>query len=257
MTRAADPGPMYGWRARIGIIQPGFNPHHAHEFYMMVPDGVSMSLTPLHSVEDQPLPFCSIESFELVLRRIPLAARELAGKHVSVIVQAGVPHLTAFGRGVEDRVRSEIAQVTDLPVILDIRACVQAIHALQMSKVLIVSPFLDEVNVGLTEYVRPDGVNVAACQRVRGDAYGGLNMIPMGSLYDMVKDIYRRNRQADGIWMPGAGMPSGAVIDALERDLGVPVISSKQVMVWAALHTAMIGDPIQGYGRLFSTSPPE
>jgi maleate isomerase len=52
--------------------------------------------------------------------------------------------------------------------------------------------------------------------------------------------------------MPGAGMPSVAVIDVLERDLGVPVLSSKQVMVWAALRSARVSDPVEGYGRLFS-----
>jgi maleate isomerase len=252
MSRPPDPGPMYGWRARIGIIQPGFNPHHAHEFYMMVPDGVSMSLTPIHSVEDPQHEFLSPESLELVIRRIPAAARELASKHVSVIVQAGVPHTTAFGRGIEERIQREVGEVTDLPLIIDVRACIEAIHALQMRKVLIVSPFTDHANGVVADYVRPDGIDVVASYRVRGDAFGGLNMIPMGHLYDQVKEAYRKHPNVDGIWMPGAGMPSVAVIDVLERDLGVPVLSSKQVMVWAALRSARVSDPVEGYGRLFS-----
>jgi maleate isomerase len=47
-----------------------------------------------------------------------------------------------------------------------------------------------------------------------------------------------------------------SVIDVLERDLGVPVISSKQVMMWAGLHTAGVADPIEGYGQLFQHRPP-
>jgi len=245
---------MYGWRARIGIIQPGFNPHHGHEFYMMVPDGVSMTLCPIHSVEDAPTEFLAPESLDLFLQRLPLAARELAAKHVSVIVQAGVPHTTAFGRGIEERIRAQIAEITDLPLVIDVRACIEAIHALQMPRVCIVSPFTDHANGVVADYVKPEGIDVVASYRVRGEAFGGLNMIPMGYLYDQVKEAYRKHPNVDGMWMPGAGMPSVAVIDALERDLGVPVLSSKQVMVWAALRAARVGDPIEGYGRLFSVA---
>jgi maleate cis-trans isomerase len=42
------------------------------------------------------------------------------------------------------------------------------------------------------------------------------------------------------------------IIDALEQDLGVPVVSSKQAMMWASLRAAIISEPVVGYGSLFS-----
>src|SRR5207302_8468004 len=64
--------PAYGWRASIGFLQPGgANPHHPHEFYMMVPDGVVIHLISLHSVDDPPTEFLSQASLDLVMRPLP------------------------------------------------------------------------------------------------------------------------------------------------------------------------------------------
>ena len=117
--------PAYGWRASIGFLQPGgANPHHPHEFYMMVPDGVSINLISLHSVDDPPTEFLSQASLDLVMRRLPLGARELAARSVDVIVQAGVPFTVAYGRGIEDILRRRIATFTDIPLVIDVRACI-------------------------------------------------------------------------------------------------------------------------------------
>ena len=56
---------------------------------------------------------------------------------------------------------------------------------------------------------------------------------------------------ADGIWITGALMPSVAIIDSLEQDLGVPVVTSMQAMMWAGLGLARVKAEVAGYGRLF------
>jgi len=46
-------------------------------------------------------------------------------------------------------------------------------------------------------------------------------------------------------------MPSVAVIQPLEQDLEVPVVTSMQAMAWAGLRLAGIKTEVTGYGRLF------
>ena len=48
-------------------------------------------------------------------------------------------------------------------------------------------------------------------------------------------------------------MPSVAIIDCLEQDLGVPVVTSMQAMMWAGLGLAKVKADIPGYGQLFNT----
>jgi maleate cis-trans isomerase len=253
MTAAAALLPAYGWRARIGFLQPGgANPHHPHEFYMMAPDGVSITLLSLHSVDDEPTQFLGQASLDQVMRRLPLGARELATRSVDVIVQAGVPFTVGFGRGIEQRLRQQIAEFTDLPLVLDIRACIDAMQRPGMARVLMIAPFTDQANEQVADYVDADGVEVAAVHRVDPAEHGSLHLLPLGNVYQIAMAAYARAGRVDGIWLPGAALPTVAVLEALEQSLSVPVVSSKQAMVWAALRQANIFDRITGYGRLLT-----
>jgi maleate isomerase len=248
----SNPGAAYGWRARIGFIQPSMaNPNHPHEFYLMVPDGVTISIASLRWYEDEPTEFLSDLSLRRVIERIPLGARELAEQGVNVIVQAGIPHLAGQGWGIEESLRARVAAVTDTPLVIDMRSSIEAMQRLAMGKVLVVTPFTEAASARVAEYVAHDGIEVLQAHRVNVGSYGGIYGITLGTVYQEVKTAYRAVGKADGVWLPGAAMPSVAVIDALERDLGVPVVSSKQAMVWAALREARVAEPIVGYGRLF------
>jgi maleate isomerase len=221
---------------------------------MMVPDGVSINLISLHSVDDPPTEFLSQASLDLVMRRLPLGARELAARSVDVIVQDGVPFTVAYGRGIEDNLSGQSGNFTDIPLVLDVRACIEAMQCLDMVRVLMVAPFTDQSNQQVAEYVSSDGIEVAAIHRVDPSKHGSLHRLPLGTVYQIVQTAYSHAGRVDGIWLPGAALPTVAVIDALERALGVPVVSSKQAMVWAALRQANIRDRIDGYGRLFETT---
>jgi maleate isomerase len=52
----------------------------------------------------------------------------------------------------------------------------------------------------------------------------------------------------------GNGFRAVGAIEAMEADLGRPVLSANQVLLWAALGAAG-ADPgrVTGYGRLFTT----
>ncbi len=49
--------------------------------------------------------------------------------------------------------------------------------------------------------------------------------------------------------------PPGA-IQALEEDLGRPVLTANQVTFWQALRLSGVRAPIPGYGQLFALEPP-
>jgi len=78
-----------------------------------------------------------------------------------------------------------------------------------------------------------------------------------------VTDIYAENEErayllarkadatgADAVLLSGTGLPTVAVLETLERDLGKPVISSNQASLWQALRMAGVREAIPGFGRL-------
>jgi maleate isomerase len=54
------------------------------------------------------------------------------------------------------------------------------------------------------------------------------------------------------VFLSGTGMPTLPVLGVLEQDLAKPVISSASAMMWHALRSCGVGQPIPGYGRLLT-----
>jgi maleate isomerase len=57
---------------------------------------------------------------------------------------------------------------------------------------------------------------------------------------------------AQAVYLSGLGMPTIAEIEAMERDLGKPVVSAAVAMMWHALRVAGHTTPIRGFGRLLA-----
>jgi maleate cis-trans isomerase len=55
---------------------------------------------------------------------------------------------------------------------------------------------------------------------------------------------------AQAVLISGTGLPTVGVLEALERELGKPVVSSNQACLWRALRLAGVGEPVPGFGRL-------
>ena len=54
------------------------------------------------------------------------------------------------------------------------------------------------------------------------------------------------------MFLSGTGMPTLPVLEALEHDLGKPVLSSASAMMWHALRRSGVRQVIPGYGRLLT-----
>lgn len=220
---------------------------------MIAPQGVTIIHLGMGSAADAGGEFLAEEGLKRTVSRIPDGVRHMVQNDASVIVQAGVPHITVFGWGFEEKLRAEVAAITDTPFIMDPHASIAALKALGMSRVLMVSPFTDPVSVHVAEYVRHGGIEVTSAYRV-GTQCGAIHGLSLGVVYQEVKAAYQGSGKVDGIWLPGAAMPTIGVIETLEQDLGVPVVSSKQAMVWAALGAANVCDEVPGCGSLFQHS---
>ena len=63
--------------------------------------------------------------------------------------------------------------------------------------------------------------------------------------------------EAEGVVFGGNGFRAAAAIDALERAIGRPVLTSNQVLLWSLLARADTAFEVAGYGRLFAHAAPD
>lgn len=248
---ATDDRP-YGWRGRVGMITP--TPAHennAYEFYQVAPDGVTVVMTSLGVVLAN-----GEASYLSAIDRLEAATEEIMSRKPMSLIQAGVPLIAFQGWGFEDELLGRIAKVTDTPAGTDLGSCIMAMQRLGIKRPAMLTPFDDATHDKLTAYVANAGIGVASAASVLGEVAGGelrgyeVSTMDLGIVKRMAVELFRSTPGADGVWITGALMPSVAVVEAVERELGVPVVSSMQAMVWRGLRLAGVTDPVGGFGRL-------
>jgi maleate isomerase len=242
---SAHPGASYGWRARFGVLQPGaVSDNNPFEFYLMAPPGVQMFLTSLG------VPATTPEGYASAMARLEQPVRRLIARNVDVLVQAGVPPIVTAGWGSEDKLRARVAALTDVPYVTDISCCIEALQTLGARRVAVLTRA--SLLIGLGEYLTHAGIEMVASREIEAPDGEEMCNVPLSYPYRAAMVLRRSAQAADGILILGAFMPTVAMIEALEKATGLPVVSSAQAMMWAGLRRA--GVPVcevTGFGRLF------
>jgi len=140
----------------------------------------------------------------------------------------------------------------DLPIVSTCLSAERALAKLEATRLAIVNPpwFDDELDTLGAEYFEKAGFQVvhhAPCGLPSGQKY-----ITPQSLYDWVAHVMSKSH-ADAVFIGGNGQRSVGIIEAVEKTLGVSMITGNQVILWDALRSLRADLHIEGYGKLFDT----
>ena len=129
---------------------------------------------------------------------------------------------------------------------------VHGLRAVGARRIVAATPYLDEVNAYVLDFLLANGFEVLDIQ--------GLNLRTNQEI-DSVEPEYLREfgasldrPDADAVFMCCGALRSLDVVGDLEQQIGKPAIVSNQAMMWDCLRRAGIGDRIDGYGRLLHLS---
>ena len=235
---------MYGWRARIGRISPSPETAGAEEWRRSLPEGVCLVETRMliHDV--------TAEGLAKMIEQVERAALELASARVDVILQAGTA--AAFFRGLGhdlDLIR-RITDATKIQATTTLTAVVDALGTLGIRRPAIATPYIPEMDAKLVEVLAASGFQTAGIKGL-----GLRRSIDMGDLgpeaaYRLGRDVIRAARNPDGILISCGNFRTFEIIQQLETDSGLPVVTSNQAGLWRALRLAGVQDRIDGLGRL-------
>ena len=236
---------MYGHRARIGYTSPLFVTEvFAYEFYAIVPKGVTLMVTTLDIItrsKDE------VEnSFDKSLR----AAQEMAKGGADVVVLGGNPINLTLGvenladliAGLERKIGTRVTTSTTSQI--------KALTTLGASKIATVHPFTEAHASRHEDSIRKFGFEPAGTIGA-GSALRDVGRIPKATALDLARRVKDANPDADTIHFACAHWAVAEIIDTVEDELGVDVMTSHQAILWQALRAAGVDDAITGFGRLF------
>ena len=238
---------MIGWRARIGIIQPG-DAMLDHEFFECVPPNVSVHLTRTEYPVELTPP-------ERVLALATSPHIEAAAKTFKVIKPTVVAYActaASFFRGIggDADISARISGVLGVPATTTSTGVVAGLTALGVRRVAVLAPYVEAVANKLMEFLSASGFTV-----VHRKAVGlqlGYPDVPPWEVYRLAREAFVPS--AEALFISCTNFRSLEVIAALEGDTGRPALSANQCTMWHALRLAGIREPLPGLGRLFTLS---
>ena len=129
-----------------------------------------------------------------------------------------------------------------------IAAVIRALHAVAARRIVVATPYLDQINTAERDYLVARGFEVLDIQGLNLARDSDMVRVAPAYLADMAAGLDQP--QADAIFISCGALRSIDIIEALEARLAKPVITSNQALAWDMLRLAGIDDRIGGVGRL-------
>ncbi|GIH17766.1 maleate cis-trans isomerase family protein [Rugosimonospora africana] len=235
----------YGWRARIGFLSPGIvDESLSRQFYRMAPPGVTMVRTSLSVTQ------ITTDQMWSAIDRAEGAARELAKEKPDCILVGGSPTVVVGGFGSDKELAAKVEAASGIQTSTAQTAAVEALRELGASSVALATPFPDPFNDQLVDFLQKSGFVVGSMCHLELD-YRRLTAAPLRLGYELAKKTYQQAGNVDAIYFPGAPFPVVDLIEPLEQELGVGVISSMQCTLWKGMRMAGVKDVrVEGFGKL-------
>lgn len=236
---------MLGWRARLGLIltHPVVD-MVPHEFYRLAPRGtlllaIGLGLPDLKTFWNR--------SYEEVRDSYLAATRQLIEQEADVIHLGGGDSLLSYGVDGLRRLLSDLQAASPVLVKSTPSVLGPALRAVGASRVVIAGGYSPRSLEATTAFLAESGVRVLGTHGAALDAAAGASPFPA---YRAAKAALRAQPTADAVLLVGGNWTPIHIIEEIEADLGVPVVTSVQAMVWSSLRWVGVNEPLAGGGSL-------
>ena len=254
----------FGGRARIGLVVLENDQTVEAELRGLWPDGVTAFVTRI-PMEDQVTP----ETLLAMEERIPAAAGLLPSTFGFDAIGYGCTSAaTLIGEdGVDTAIRRAHPEV---PNTNPMAAAVAAMGALGAVRIGVVTPYSAEVTAGIVGHLTRKGLAVAVVGSFLEESDSVVARITEESVAAAVIQLVASDQaRAEPVREMGAARTGGGaggldavfvsctslralgIVEDLEADLGIPVVSSNLAFGWHLLRPAGVEDAIPGLGRLY------
>ncbi len=235
---------LYGFRAKIGLVIPSNNTVVEPELWAMRPPGVTVHGNRILSRGNTPEAIVEME------KSTARAVEELRAGQMTVIAYACLATSLVKGmewtRGVAERIAAD----TGIPAFTAAAATFEAARALGARRVAVATPYPDHIQALLPAFVAQTGLELAATRNL-----GVRNSLELWKIPGEEIRAFARSVDVPGaevLCIVATDLPTAEQIDAIERDLGKPVVTTNQAILWKALSLAGVDEPVTGYGALLS-----
>lgn len=255
-----------GWRGKVGFISPPSMSLDPTEFMKIAPPGFRVCQTMTYVPGFANPNASSRDNIASAAEQLEACSVTLQQAGVDIIAQSGTPF--AFVQGgftAGQALQNHLEQVTGIPVAMMGMSVVSALKSAGLGSVAAACTYYDDdVIEGYTQFLEDAGIKVlgmenwvsqgllATQQEVRRLTHPLHTRLTIGLVYKAAKMVARNNPDAECIILSGGAISTMDVLQALEEDLGKPVISSMSALCWEIFDRLDVHAPISGYGSVLA-----
>jgi maleate isomerase len=153
----------------------------------------------------------------------------------------------------EDRIFARIHERRPgVPCTTPITAGLAAMRALDLARIALLTPYVQEINEMMRAYIERRGIAVPVMGSFNNSNDNEVARISPASIRDAVYEL-ARPADVDGVFVSCGSLRVVDMVEEIEQAIGKPVTSSNHALAWHSLRIAGYRDPVPGFGRLFRT----
>lgn len=227
----------------VGVVAP-FDFALDRELWRWAPDDISLYITRLPFV---PVPVTVEMACELSdAERVRRATQDVLAPEPLVVTYACASGSFVGGANGERELHGSMMSAGAPAATTTSGGLIAALRALRLSRIAVVTPYIDSVTERLLSFLGEHRVEV-----VSSVGLGLLDHIWQVGYTEVVQAVADVDTQdADAVFISCTNVPTYDIIGPLERWLGKPVLTANQVTMWSALQA--MGSPMMGDGQLLA-----
>jgi maleate cis-trans isomerase len=226
---------------RIGLLLPSSSSAQEWDIGRALPDDITLHVARMR------LNNVDADSTLRIVQEIETESQKLADVDVDVIIFPATAPSSRMGPGYDQELIKRITAASGKPATTASTALLEALRALCVKQIVLGAPWSAAVNQDVAAFLEANGIKVLA-----QEALGLVRNLEIGFLdpqtaFDVGQRVDRPD--ADAVMLACGNWSTFRIVDALEQNLGKPVLTTNLVSLWHALK--MIGArPLAGPGVL-------
>jgi maleate isomerase len=234
---------MLGWRGMVGLIVPSNNNVVLPELYSALPDGVTAYETRMRVEGD-----LTFEALRKMTGDAEAAAELLRQTGVDFICYCCMASTIVKGWEWERRLLARFSDKARKGVASANSALKDALMQVAAKRLALVTPYPASLNALLPEFFAAGGFEVKTIAGPQVQEVSAVRELSPDRIYRAARTLALN--EVDAVCLLATDMRTFPIIDALERDLGLPVLTSNQALLWASLRALGINSPLNDIGGL-------
>jgi len=230
---------------KLGIVLPSGNTVLESEFYNLSLKEVTFHFTRIENYRD------TEEELANMINEAPHAAELLSHANVNAIAFGCTAGSFLYGKNYDSKLINKMASRVAVPCISTSTSVIKALKEMKIHKLMFIAPYEKWLTQKGIEFLESNSFDVVGSKHLDITDLQYMASITPESIVELAKKEVHKN--CDGLFISCTDFRAMSAAEQLEKDLGIPVITSNQATLWFLLKITGHNQPITGFGSLLKS----